>query len=177
MAQDNDETIDRLFNAGDDAWEDGDETKAFELFKQAAELGDIAAMLNVGYFLDEGLGVRVDKAAAMDWYRKAYDLGDASAANNIAILCREKNDLPGAADWFAKAAELGDGDALVELAKINVEGQGVPADAAKARAYLEQALALPVDNGDDDGSIDVDQPFISLAGHEEAVEMLAGLTK
>lgn len=174
---DNDETIDRLFNAGDEAWEDGDEAKAFGFFKQAADLGDIAAMLNVGYFLDEGLGVKADKAAARDWYQKAYDLGDASAANNIAILCREQNDLAGAADWFAKAAEMGDGDALVELAKINVEGQGVPQDEAKAREYLEKALALPVDNGEDDGEIDVDQPFISLAGHEEAVEMLAGLTR
>jgi TPR repeat protein len=174
---DNDETIDRLFNAGDEAWEDGDEVKAYGFFKQAADLGDIAAMLNVGYFLDEGLGVKADKAAAMDWYRKAYDLGDASAANNIAILHREKNDLVGAADWFAKAAELGDGDALVELAKINIEGLGVPADEAKARDYLEKALALPVDDGEEDGEIDVDQPFISLAGHEEAVEMLAGLTR
>lgn len=174
---DNDETIDRLFNAGDEAWEDGDEAKAFGLFKQAADLGDIAAMLNVGYFLDEGLGVKADKAAAMDWYRKAYDLGDASAANNIAILHREKNDLVGAADWFAKAAELGDGDALVELAKINIAGLGVAKDEAKARGYLEKALTLPVDDGEDDGEIDVDQPFISLAGHEEAVEMLAGLTR
>ena len=174
---DNDETIDRLFNAGDEAWEDGDEAKAFGFFKQAADLGDIAAMLNVGYFLDEGLGVKADKAAARDWYRKAYDLGDASAANNLAILCREQDDLAGAADWFQKAAELGDGDAHVELAKIHLEGLGVAADSTKAREHLEAALALPVDNGEDDGEIDVDQPFISLAGHEEAVEMLAGLTR
>jgi hypothetical protein len=174
---DNDETIDRLFNAGDEAWEDGDEAKAFGFFKQAADLGDIAAMLNVGYFLDEGLGVKADKAAARDWYRKAYDLGDASAANNLAILCREQDDLAGAADWFQKAADLGDGDAHVELAKIHLEGLGVAPDAAKAREHLEAALALPVDNGEDDGEIDVDQPFISLAGHEEAVEMLAGLTR
>jgi TPR repeat protein len=106
---DNDETIDRLFNAGDDAWEEGDEAKAFGFFKQAAELGD--------------------------------------------------------------------GDALVELAKINIAGQGVPKDEAKARQYLEKALALPVDNGEDDAEIDVDQPFISLAGHEEAVEILAGMTR
>lgn len=174
---DNDETIDRLFNAGDEAWEDGDEAKAFGFFKQAADLGDIAAMLNVGYFLDEGLGVKADKAAARDWYRKAYDLGDASAANNLAILCREQDDLAGAADWFQKAAELGDGDAHVELAKIHLEGLGVVPDPTKAREHLEAALALPVDNGEDDGEIDVDQPFISLAGHEEAVEMLAGLTR
>ena len=174
---DNDDSIDRLFNAGDEAWEDGDEAKAFGFFKQAADLGDIAAMLNVGYFLDEGLGVKADKAAARDWYRKAYDQGDASAANNIAILCREQNDLAGAADWFQKAADLGDGDAHVELAKIHLEGLGVEPDEAKARKHLETALALPVDDGEEDGEIDVDQPFISLAGHEEAVEMLAGLTR
>lgn len=176
MADDHD-TIDRLFNAGDEAWEDGDEAKAFGFFKQAAELGDVAAMLNVGFFFDEGLGVKADKAAARGWYEKAYDEGDASAANNIAILCRENNDLAGAADWFAKAAELGDGDALVELARVHIEGQGVAKDEAKARAFLERALALPVDDGEEDGEIDVDQPFISLAGHEDAVAMLAGLAR
>lgn len=176
MADDHD-TIDRLFNAGDEAWEDGDEVKAFGFFKQAAELGDVAAMLNVGFFLDEGLGVKADKAAARGWYEKAYNEGDASAANNIAILCRENNDLAGAADWFAKAAELGDGDALVELARVHIEGQGVAKDEAKAREFLERALALPVDDGEEDGEIDVDQPFISLAGHEDAVAMLAGLAR
>ena len=47
----------------------------------------------------------------------------------------------------------------------------------KARELLERALALPVDDGEEDGEIDVDQPFISLAGHEDAVAMLAGLAR
>ncbi|MBI1406144.1 MAG: hypothetical protein GC145_08475 [Caulobacter sp.] len=173
MANDNDDQIDRLFNAADEAWEDGDLARAFDLFRQCAELGDVAAMLNAGYFLDEGLGVKADKAGAMAWYRKAHDLGDASAANNIAILHREQNDMAGAFEWFGKAVALGDPDANVELAKIHLHGLGVPRDEAKAREHLEKALSFEVDHED----ADEDVIYISEAGHEEAAALLAGLDK
>jgi TPR repeat protein len=175
MAQDNDEKIDRLFNAADEAWEDGDLKKAADLFRQCAELGDVAAMLNIGYFLDEGLGVKADKSAAMDWYRKAYDQGDASAANNIAILHREQGDTTGAAEWFEKAAELGDGDAHVELARIHLDGIGVPKSQDKAREHLEKALTYPVDTDADDADEDVD--YITQDSHDQAVALLAGLSR
>lgn len=173
MATDNDDKIDRLFNAADEAWEDGELARAADLFRQCAELGDVAAMLNIGYFLDEGLGMKADKAAAMGWYRKAYDQGDSSAANNIAILHREQNDLTGAFDWFERAAEMGDADAHVELAKIHLHGLGVAKSEAKAREHLEKALAYPVDNDEADEDVD----YISEAGHEEASALLAKLGK
>ncbi|MBX3480694.1 MAG: sel1 repeat family protein [Caulobacter sp.] len=173
MSNDNDDKIDRLFNAADEAWEDGDLGKAFDLFRQCAELGDVPAMLNAGYFLDEGLGVKPDKAGAMGWYRKAYELGDASAANNIAILHREQNDLTGAFEWFGKAVELGDPDANVELAKIHLHGLGVPKSDAKAREHLEKALTFEVDHEDADDEV----VYISEAGHEEAVKLLAKLDR
>jgi hypothetical protein len=172
MTQDNDEKIDRLFNSADEAWEDGDLAKAAKLFREAAELGDVAAMLNVGYFLDEGLGVKSDKSEAMTWYRRAYDLGDSSAANNIAILHREQNDQAGAVEWFEKAAELGDGDAHVELARIHLDGLGVPVSEEKAREYLEKALGFPVDTGEDDEDADPDLVTISEDSHDMATEML-----
>jgi tetratricopeptide (TPR) repeat protein len=177
MAKNNDEKIDRLFNAADEAWEDGDLKKAADLFRQCAELGDVAAMLNVGYFLDEGLGVKADKSQAMTWYRKAYDLGDASAANNIAILHREKGELTAAWEWFEKAAELGDGDAHVELAKIHLEGLGVPVSEDKARAHLEKALGFPVDPGEDSDEDALEQDYITEGSHEEATAMLEALGK
>jgi uncharacterized protein len=171
MTQDNDDKIDRLFNAADEAWEEGDEAKAFDLFIQCAELGDVAAMLNAGYFLDEGLGVKADKTAAMNWYLKAHELGDSSAANNIAILHREQNNMTGAFEWFGKAVALGDADANVELAKIYLHGLGIPKDEAKAREHLEAALTFEVDHEDADDDI----VYISEAGHDEAAELLAAL--
>lgn len=173
MANDNEDRIDRLFNAADEAWEDGDLGKAFDLFRQCAELGDVPAMLNAGYFLDEGLGVKADKAAAMAWYQKAYEQGDSSAANNIAILHREQKDRAGAFEWFGKAVELGDADANVELAKIYLHGLGVPKDEAMARQHLEKALSFEVDHEDADDDV----VYISEAGHEEAAKLLAKLDK
>jgi TPR repeat protein len=50
-------------------------------------------MLNLGYFYDRGLGVRRSEAKALYWYRRAYRRGDASGANNIGTIYRERGDL------------------------------------------------------------------------------------
>lgn len=171
---DQDALID-LFDAASDAWDDGDEAKALALFKQAADQGDLPSMLNVGYFYDEGVGVPVDKGAAMDWYRKAFDLGEASAGHNIAILYREQDDAKSAAEWFAKAIEAGDVDAHVELAKAYLAGDGVEASEAKAREHLELAVAAPVYSEGDE--VDEDRDYITEDVHDEAVELLASLKR
>jgi TPR repeat protein len=175
MSEADEDAILALFDAASDAWDEGDEAKALALFKQAADQGDLPSMLNIGYFYDEGLGVPIDKGAAMHWYRKAFDLGEASAGHNIAILYREQDDPKSAAEWFAKAVEAGDMDAHVELAKAYLAGDGVEASEAKAREHLELAVAAPFYSEDDEIEDDLD--YISEAVHEEAVELLASLKR
>jgi len=51
----------RLFNEAGAAWDKGGLRLAFTLFMQAAELGDRASQLDLGYFFDNGLFVKKDK--------------------------------------------------------------------------------------------------------------------
>ena len=49
--------------------------KAFELFKRAAEAGNVESMHNLGAMYDNGDGVPQDKAKALEWFAKAEAAG------------------------------------------------------------------------------------------------------
>ena len=115
--------------------ESGDYERAFRLFKSLALRGDSGAQLNVGYFYDRGLGVRRNQEKALYWYRRNYARGEASGANNIATVYRDRGDLKRAISWFLKAVEMGDDGAALELARIYLS-QGKSAD---AKRFLKRA--------------------------------------
>lgn len=56
----------------------------------SAALGDDSCWLRLGLLFDLGHGVEVDKAQAMRCYQRAWRQRNAVAANNIAILYRER---------------------------------------------------------------------------------------
>jgi TPR repeat protein len=140
-----------------EAWESGDLKRAYSLFRRCAELGQLGCMLDLGYFYDEGVGVKKDKEKAMAWYKRAYRLGDSAAASNIAILYRENGRHRLERQWFERAAVLGDGDAELELAKLFLEGKGARRSKEKAVASLTRAAK---------------SNSITEAGREEAASLL-----
>ncbi len=139
------------------AWDTGDLPRAFQLFLSCVRQGDSGAMFGLGYFYDEGLGTPRSKYQARFWYRKARHAGDFVAANNLAILFRERHAHRSAFHWFHKAALDGDGDAWVEMAKYHLEGRGTPVSKASARECLRRAIR---------------SRFITPAGREEAQSLL-----
>jgi hypothetical protein len=63
-----------------------DKAKAFELFNQAAALGDANAMFFVGIMHENGESVPVDNQKAMEWYEKSDKAGCGAAAPRIKEL-------------------------------------------------------------------------------------------
>lgn len=149
--------LDEMENRAHEAWDANDLPRAFQLFLACAHQGARGAMLDVGYFYDEGLGTRSSKYLARIWYRKARHAGDFVGANNLAILFQERHFHRGAFHWFRKAALDGDGDAWVKLAKCHLQGQGTPISRARARDCLRRAIR---------------SRFITPAGREEAQSLL-----
>jgi uncharacterized protein len=131
---------DRWFRAANVAWDRGDLRRAFDLFSRAAEAGDRASQLDLGYFFDTGLYVRADKAQALHWYHKAYRQGDEGAANNIAIIHREMGQTGKMIWWFRRAAALGEHDAFFELGRCYELGLGVPRNFDKAKRLYRRVL-------------------------------------
>lgn len=132
---------DVLFRLGHDAEEAGDLPTAVRNFQRGAILGDTMAMTRLAYMYDVGLGVAEDKSEAMRLYRRAWRMeGNLCAANNIAILYRERGNRRAMFQWFRRAAERGDGDADLDLAKCYLRGLGVRRDGAAGLRHLRAAI-------------------------------------
>jgi TPR repeat protein len=107
-----------LFVQACDEWDAGNLKRAFELFKLAAESGDVSSWIDLGFFYGQGLGVRKNIQKEMFWYKKAARKGDAAACTNIGIVYRHKKNFDRARFWLLKGFKRGDGDAALDLAKL-----------------------------------------------------------
>jgi TPR repeat protein len=125
--------VNKSFHRADKEWDQGNLQSAFRLFLAAAKAGDRAAQTNIGYFYDNGIGTRRNKATALYWYRRAYRRGDASAANNIATIWRDENKAQRALAWFRRAVRLGNVSSNLHVAKHYLQNES---DLRRAIGYL-----------------------------------------
>jgi TPR repeat protein len=128
-----------LYQRADEHWSRGRLRPAFRLFLAAAKAGIEDALGIVGYFYDDGVGVKADQDAALYWYRRAYRHGSDSAANNIGCIWRDRKKFSRALMWFKRAVRLGDGDANLNIAMIYLYHKP---DLKKAIRYLHNTLKL-----------------------------------
>jgi predicted RNase H-like HicB family nuclease len=124
-----------MFLRADKSWDDGKDQSAFRQFLALAKAGDSAAQTNVGYFYDMGIATRRNKTLALYWYRRAYRRGDASAANNIATIWRDKNKPQRSLAWFRRAARMGNDSSNLEIAKYYLRNER---NLRKAIGYLKR---------------------------------------
>ncbi len=110
--------LNALFLRASRLWDEGDLRAAYRTFLLGARLGDVGAQLTVGYFFDNGVGVRRSGAKAVYWYRRAIRRGNFAAANNLGTLYRDEGRWELAERWLRRAIALGDDDANLNLAKM-----------------------------------------------------------
>ncbi len=100
----------------------GDELKAFEWCRKAAEQGDKTAQFNLGTYYANGYGTLKDEIKAAEWYTKAAEQGHARAQFNLAEIYYGgegiRKDVIKAAEWYKKSAEGGDEKAIPRLKSI-----------------------------------------------------------
>ena len=130
-----------LLAEGDAKEQVGNFDAARRLFERGGKLGQHYCWSRLAYMYDVGIGVRVDKAKAMSYYRRSWRKGEWVGATNIAILYREAGKRRAAFRWFLRAAEAGDGDFFVEVAKCYRLGMGVRKNHVLARQALDGATA------------------------------------
>jgi TPR repeat protein len=98
---------------------------------------------NLGYLYLIGKGVPLDKAAAVQWWRKSAAGGCGGSMFNLGLCYKngdgvEKN-LTEAAKWFRVASLAGESSGMVELGRLHELGDGVEKDSAQAYAYYKVA--------------------------------------
>lgn len=131
------------FEQGVAAYDRGDYTAAFRLWKPLADDYDLAAQRNVAHMLRRGLGVEQDARKARGYYERAADRGLPSAQVNLGLMIRDGEggsaDAEDAARWFYEAARSGDANGQYFLAQALETGRGVGQDVDAARAYYAAA--------------------------------------
>jgi TPR repeat protein len=60
--------------------------EAMSYYQKAADAGYAAAMANIGYNYEHGIGVSKDLSTAKGWYQKAANAGDEHARNNVSDI-------------------------------------------------------------------------------------------
>jgi TPR repeat protein len=119
---------------------------AASLFRQAADMGDTRAMLDLGNMSEDGKEKNYDEA--IRWFRMAADRGSSEGMRDLGGLYYlgmgklAPPDFSRAAFWFEKAANSGEPDAKYDLGRMYEDGLGVAKDLDKARQLYQDAAKL-----------------------------------
>jgi TPR repeat protein len=104
------------------------DTEAAKWLDKAANLGDVAALVNLGDFYHMGLGVKQDDVKALHYYSAAASHGSAEAEYNIGTFYANGYGLKAAnmkeaMDWLTRAANQGLFAAQMDLAHMYMQNQ------------------------------------------------------
>ena len=150
---------DELFARADKLEDKGNLKAAFRLLLAGAKAGDIGCQVNVGNYYDDAKGIRRNREAALYWYKRAYQRGNAAAASNIGIMWRNEGQPGRALSWFKRAVKMGDDEANLEIAKHYIVNENRP---RRALPYLRKV---------------VNSNWVTEAGAEEATILLRQIRK
>ena len=89
-----------------EAFQAGDDTRAFQLFTPLAEAGNPLAQHNLGVMYEQGLGVAKNEATAYEWYKRASDQGNPQSTYNIGMMTIEGRGVPQDPAKVTKAPKL-----------------------------------------------------------------------
>lgn len=122
-----------------------DAAGAAQAFEQSAEAGSSQAMLALADLLVAGKGIGPDPARAKSLIERAIAAGEVRYGSvALATLLRRSSppDMPGAVAAYEQAIAAGDLGAMLSLAGILRRGDGVPADPDRAKALIEESIAM-----------------------------------
>ncbi|WP_269582918.1 tetratricopeptide repeat protein [Roseibium sp. Sym1] len=126
-------------------YRDKDASKAEELIREAAELGNESALFEIANTYYYGEGVEPDRNRAMTIYRDLAFIGSNRSALSLARLYSKGPSSrvyeSRAFAHYARAATSGSVTAMTELGRSYIAGAGAARDAEKGLAWLERAAA------------------------------------
>lgn len=137
----------QLFNAGLAKSHDGQLEEAASLFRQAAELGNTEAMVELGESYRSGEGVTQDETKALSWFRRAAEAGNSFGMVSLGAMYLlgvdgADPDDDEAAQWFRKAADLENPAGLFDLGQMYESGSGVYKSMDRAKDLYERSARL-----------------------------------
>ena len=120
------------------------DSEAFALNQRAAEQGMHDAILAMGWFYLNGVGVEADEEEAVRWYRRSARQGDPRAMFSLGYIAYVSRDFTEALKWFTRADEKRHDRSKYWIAKMYWRGQGVDQDRRRAKLLFSQAASKKV---------------------------------
>jgi TPR repeat protein len=117
---------------------------AFEENRKAADEGMHDAVLAMGWFYLNGVGVDADEEEAVRWYSRSARQGEPRAMFSLGWIAYERRDFSEALTWFARATDKGHHRSRYWIGKMYWRGQGVTRDRKRARELFSQAASQKV---------------------------------
>ncbi len=121
-----------------------DEQRAFVLNAEAAQSGYGDAVLAMGWFYINGIGVARDIERARKWYRDSARRGDTRAMFSLGQIAYDERDYSEALAWFRRASSAGHHRSLYFIGRQYWRGHGVEQDKKEAMKYFHKAASLKV---------------------------------
>jgi TPR repeat protein len=116
-----------------------DPAKANAFEHQAMRLGDPWAMTAVADKISRRSFKGANRCRATQLYCRAYRVGYATAAYNLAVRYKDAGEYRASIAWFKRALASGEESALLELAKAELCGVGIRRNPAAAFEKLRRA--------------------------------------
>ena len=118
--------------------------KALAAYMQAAAAGNGAAMTNIGYLYENGLGVEKNYETAFEWFRSGAETGDPAAMFWVGWCYYYKlgveKSYETALAWCLRAAEAGNAEAMNWVSDMYRYGQGTAVNIEKAEQWRQRAV-------------------------------------
>jgi TPR repeat protein len=105
----------------------------------AAQTGMHDAVLAMGWFYLNAVGVEANKAEALRWYKRSARQGEERAMFSLGQIAYWDGDYSEALLWWNRAAKRGHHRSDFWIGKLYWRGQGVPEDRQKANQYFARA--------------------------------------
>ncbi|MDQ1248495.1 MAG: hypothetical protein QG597_2868 [Actinomycetota bacterium] len=131
----------------------GRRNEGTQILERAADQGLAAAAYELGRFYHQDVE---DIGLAIRYYRRAVELGDDRALNNLGVILKNRGDIAGARALLERGAALGDPFAMCNLGNLFYQID----DVASARRWWTEAA--------DHGSEDAKRVLGELAADEQA---------
>ena len=117
-----------------------DELRAVELWTEAAELGSVQALYNLGISYYFGEGVEVDKTKGAEFHAKAAMQGHVHSRHNLGHFEVEKGNNDRAVKNYLISAKMGYKLSLEMIKKMFISGEATKAQYAEALKGYQDAV-------------------------------------
>ncbi|EJK51927.1 hypothetical protein THAOC_28857 [Thalassiosira oceanica] len=117
-----------------------DMQRAVELWTEAAELGSIKALHNLGNAYETGKGAQKDTAKAVEFYAKAAMQGHVVARHNLGCYEGKKGNYDHAVRHFLISAKMGLKESVEKIKTMFIDGEATKDQYAEALKGYQDAV-------------------------------------